>query len=46
MRSFLAAILLFSPFSGCAYHSPGAKVSTVINVSIMPPATSALVPSL
>jgi hypothetical protein len=40
---FLAIVALLA-LTGCAYQSPGAKVSTVINVSIMPPAS--VVPTL
>lgn len=41
--ALLAAILLLVILgSGCAMHSPGAKVSNTVNVSVMPPAVAGL----
>jgi hypothetical protein len=38
LRLYLTATALFIPL-GCVQHSPNAKVSTVINVSLTSPTT-------
>lgn len=38
----IVAALAALAFGGCVQHSPNAKVSTVVNVSIMPPASTVL----
>ena len=40
MKPIVAAILLSALPTGCVQHSPGAKVSTVITISLTPPATT------
>lgn len=39
-RARLLAIAMCLIYGGCAYHSPAAKVTTTINVSIIPPTGS------
>lgn len=41
-RFFTIALLTCLFAGGCVQHSPGAKVSTVVNVSLMPAAAGAI----